>query len=306
MKFLKSNAIKVSFKLIVSIVLLFLIFRFIDLNQAYTELISANIFYILLSVLFLVFPIYFKAIRWKYIVQLFNIHISLARSVIYTFISVAFGNITPGRVGEFIKAKFLVDKTNINYLKSVMTIVIDKIFDILALVLLGLWGFSFLGEIVEGSQYFIYVFALYLLILILIFVYFDKAIALLYRILPGKYKSGYKKLNIKRGFYVKSIVFSLLIWLFIGLQAFFVLKAIGVSPSLYLVMGLIPLMAISSMIPISIGGVGVRELVAISFLLVAGVSVEKSTIFSLFFTLINVVLPTIIGAILHVKEKSIL
>jgi len=306
MKFLKSNAVKIPLKIIVSTLLLLLVFRIINLKQAYTELINANIFYILLSVLFLVFPIYFKAMRWKYIVQLFNTHISLTRSVIYTIISVAFGNITPGRVGEFIKAKFLVDKTDIKYLTSIMTLVIDKIFDILALVLLGLWGLSFLGGVAEETRYFAYAFVLFLLILVLVFAYFDNATALLYRILPSKYKSGYKKLHIKRGFYAKSMAFSLLIWFFISLQAFFVLNAIGVSASLYLVMGLIPLMSISSMLPISIGGIGVRELVAISFLLVVGVSAEKATVFSLLFTLINVVLPTIMGAILHVKEKSTL
>ena len=208
MKLLKSNKFKLILKLIVSIVLLSLIFRFIGIGKIYNELLNTNLYYIALSILFIFFEIFFRAIRWNAIVQIFNKSISVASAMYYTLISIAFGFVTPGRLGEFVKAKYLVDRTNISYLKSFMTVVIDKIFDVMALVFLGLAGFSFFGKEIIKSNYPILALILYILILVLVFVFFDKVLILINNFLPQKYRGNFKNFNIGRGFYAKSIFLS--------------------------------------------------------------------------------------------------
>ena len=135
MRILKSNTLKFIFKLLVSITLLFLIFRFIGVNKVYNELLNANIYYMAAALFLVIFPIFFKAIRWRSIIQIFNKTITIKSSINYTLISIAFSIVTPGRLGEFIKAKYLVDSSNMGYIKSIVTVVIDKIFDIILSIL---------------------------------------------------------------------------------------------------------------------------------------------------------------------------
>lgn len=304
MEFLKSNKLKVMLKSAVSLALLYLIFRFIGINKLYNELLNANLFYILAATFFVIFQIFFKVARWKAIVNVFNKSISLKSSLIYTLISFTFGIITPGRLGEFIKAKYLVEDIKLGPLKSFMTVVIDKIFDGLALILVGLFGLYFFQETFEISRYALYTFFSYILVLALTFIYFDKILELIYHILPKKYKINFKKFSINRKFYIKSLLFSVCIWVISTIQAFFIIKALGIlSLSFFMVMGLITLMAVSSMVPISIGGVGVREVVAISFLLMTGIPAEKSTAFSLIYTFITFGIPAVIGTVLYTKKS---
>ena len=303
MKLLKSNNLKFIFKLTISIVLLFLIFRFIGIDKVYRELLNANPNYILIAAFFIIFEIFFKALRWKTIIKIFNKSISVAVSMKYTLISIAFGFVTPGRLGEFIKAKYLVESTKISYLKSIMTVIIDKIFDFIALILLGLLGFSFLGELIK-PDYFIFAFFFYILILILVFIFFNKVLKLIDLILPTKYKIDFKNFNIDRAVYIKSLLLSFLIWVVLSIQAFFIIKSLGISSiPLYAIMGVVPLMALSSVIPISIGGLGVREVIAMSFFIPLGIPIEKSAMFSLIYTFIGMGISAIIGAILYVNKK---
>jgi|TARA_Y100000310_G_C20702327_1_gene831034 hypothetical protein len=304
MRILKSNTLKFIFKLLVSITLLFLIFRFIGVNKVYNELLNANIYYMAAALFLAIFPIFFKAIRWRSIIQIFNKTITIKSSINYTLISIAFSIVTPGRLGEFIKAKYLVDSSNMRYIKSIVTVVIDKIFDIMTIVLLGLIGLSFLKEIEAFSSFFIYASVFYILVIILILIYFDKVLKLISYILSKKYKNSFEKFTLNRTFYIKGLLFSLLIWITLSTEAFFILKALNfLSPSFYVVISIVPLMALSSMLPISIGGMGVRELISIYFLSVIGIQAEKSVIFSLIYTLVSAGIPAIMGAILYIKGK---
>lgn len=304
MKFLKSNTVKLGLKFIVTTVLIYLVFRYVGVEKVYNELYNLNANYIFLAFLFTFPLIFFKAIRWKGIVSIFNTSIRTGTSVIYTLISIAFAIVTPSRLGEFIKVKYLTDKTRIRYLKSFSTVVIDKGFDIIAMVFLGLLGFSFLDATAKWANLFVAVFFLYLLILVFVFLFFDKFLTFVPYFLPKKYREGFKKIALTRIIYLKSILISLVIWLILSIQAFLILNSLEVKTSLLITITAIPLMALSAIVPISIGGIGVRELIAISFFSLLGVSAEKSAIFSLLYTFISSGIPAIAGAFLHFFYKK--
>tara|TARA_Y100000310_G_C20701447_1_gene830348 strand:+ start:4129 stop:5022 length:894 start_codon:yes stop_codon:yes gene_type:complete len=291
-------------KLTVSIILIFLIFCYIGINKVYNELLNANFYYITAALFAVTFQIILKAIRWKSIIQIFNKTINTKSSINYTLISLAFSIVTPGRVGEFIKAKYLVDKTEIGYLKSISSVVIDKVFDIITVILLGLVGLSFLQQNFLPSDYFVYALAAYIAALISIYIFLGKIHNVITNFLPKKFKESFGKLRITRRFYIRSLIFSLFIWLTLSLQAFFVIKALSVQQvSFYVIVVVVPLMAISSMIPVSLGGLGVREVVAIYFLSLLGVPAEKSAIFSLLYTFLAFGIPAAIGAVLFLRRK---
>lgn len=305
MKFFKSNILKFLIKLTVSSVLLFLIFRFIGLNKVLIEVQNANFFYLAIATFFVIFQILFKAIRWEAIINVLKKSIGIIPSSKYTLISLAFGFITPGRVGEFIKAKYLADKTGLGNLKSFMTVVVDKIYDIIALVLLGLIGACFLQDQIRHSEYIIFGLIASFILIVLGFIYLENFLKIIQKFIPQKYKESLKNFSIDRRFYVKSLFYSILIVVTYVIEAFFILKALGVgSPSIYGIMVVFPLMALSSMLPISIGGIGIREVVAISFFLLLGIPMEKSAIFSLMQVFLSSGIPAILGIFFYLNIKG--
>ena len=304
MKFLNSNIIKFILKLAVSVVLIYLIFKFVGINKVYNELVDINLLYIFISIFFTIFLIIFKAIRWKNIIGMFHTNLNIVSSIRYTLISIGFSLVTPGKVGEFIKVKYLTDKTGIRYLKSFITVVVDKGFDIVAMLFLALLGLSLLNEFADWSHLLISGFIIYLLILILILVFFDNVLKIIPYFLPTRYKGSLKRMVLTRKLYLESIILSLVIWIILSIQAFFIIKSLGVSVSFFMIISVVPLMALSSLIPISIGGIGVREVIAIFFFLLIGVTAEKSTVFSLLYTFITAGIPAITGTFLHLSYKK--
>ncbi|MBW2977072.1 flippase-like domain-containing protein [Candidatus Woesearchaeota archaeon] len=305
-RIIESNTFKIIFKSIVSIALLLLVFRFIGIGKIYNELLNTNLCYIAVSVFFVVFQVLFKAIRWNTIIQIFNRGLGIASSSTYTLIAHAFGIITPGRLGEFIKAKYLADKISIGYLKSFLTVVIDKAFDIATTLLFVLAGFSFLNKEIFFTNYSAFALFLYIFVLVLTFFYLGKILKLISRFIPRKYKNNFKTLKISREIYIKSLFFSILIWATLCIQAFFIIRALNIPQvTFYVILSIVPLMALSSMLPISIGGVGVREIVAIYFFMLFGIPAEKSAIFSLLYTFITFGIPAVIGSVLYIKRMHL-
>src|SRR3989338_11225922 len=146
---------------------------------------------------------------------------------------------------------------------------------------------------------------LYLVILSALFFYPEKLVMAAEFFIPEKYRN---KLNFFSEFnrsHLSSLCISAAIWLFISAAAFFVLKSMDIpSVSLLIVMIAVPLMALSSQLPISFGGVGIRELVAIYLFSIIGIATEKSAVFSLMYTFVSFVVPAIIGAVLYFKVKA--
>ncbi|MEK6876903.1 MAG: lysylphosphatidylglycerol synthase transmembrane domain-containing protein [Nanoarchaeota archaeon] len=305
MKIFKSNKLAIIVKLAVSAAILFFIFRIIGLEKAYSELANANIFYIFVSFAFVFLAILLKSLRWKNIAGLFKATMSLKESLNYTYISLAFGMVTPGRLGEFIKAKYLNDCSKIGIIKSLITVTLDKLFDVAALIGFALIGLSFFDfGIPVPPIFFMILLVLYFVFLSAFFFYPEKLVMAAKFFIPEKYKNKLNFFSEFNRYHLYSFCFSAVIWIFFSFSAFFILKSLGISNTpLLVIIVAVPLMALSSLIPISLGGIGVREAVAISLFLAIGMAVEKSLVFSLIYTFNGFIVPAIIGTFLYLKLK---
>ena len=303
-----SNAARFVLKLGISMALLLAIFNFIGAGKIYDELMNASPYYLVLAAAFVPIQILFKAARWSSIINIFKSKISLKASYAYTLISQSFGIITPGRVGELVKAKFLVDDTGMGYGRSIFTIIIDKAFDVIAGALIALGGLAFIWPKSHAKAFFAAAFIAYLLLMLFSLLFFSKIkkqiLRLILKLLPKKYKANFDGLIMPRMLYAKSLAYSMLILIALSVQGFFVSKALYMDISFFVMLTLIPLMALSSSLPISIGGVGIREIVSISFLSSIGIPAEKSAVLSLLYTFITFGIPAIIGAILFFRRKK--
>ena len=305
MKIFKSDKLAIIVKLTVSAAVLFFIFRIIGLEKLYSELANANIFYVFVSFVFVFLAIFLKSLRWKNIAGLFKAPISIKESLNYTYISLAFGMITPGRVGEFVKAKYLNDKSGIGLVKSLITAALDKAFDVAAMLGLALTGLSLFDFGIPAPPIiFRILLVLYLVILSSLFFFPEKFVVVAKFFVPKKYNNKLDFFSEFSRVHLLSLGLSALVWLFLSIAAFFVLKALAIpSVSLLMVMIAVPLMALSSQLPISFGGVGIRELVAIYLFSAIRIATEKSAVFSLIYTFVSFIVPAIIGAFLYLKVK---
>lgn len=64
------------------------------------------------------------------------------------------GNILPGRVGEFLRPYLLAKKFDLSFSGSLATVVVERIFDILILLVLFVWAFVFHAEVFNSQAVF--------------------------------------------------------------------------------------------------------------------------------------------------------
>ncbi len=305
MKHIKSlNATKFALKLTVSATLLYFIFNYVGISKIYHELSNSKLFYVALGISLVPLQTLFKALRWNLMISIFKSNLGLKSSLAYTLISYAFGIITPGRLGEFVKAKFLVDKKGISYKKSFATVILDKLFDVITVVLAALAGLSFINIGPFNRNFFIITLLIYSLLIAFSLLFFERIKRWAYKLLPQKYSVDLGELHMPVKLYAMSLIHSVLIWAILSLQGFFISKALYMDISFSSMLAIIPLMALSSMVPVSIGGFGIREIIAIYFFAPLGVPPEKSVLFSIINTFVSFGIPAIIGAIIYAGKKK--
>src|SRR3989338_1767647 len=228
----KYSALKFLSKLALSLTLLFFIFHYAGFESIYIELMRVKISYLLLSAPLLIFSMIFMAIRWKNIITIFKKKASAANLMKYTLISFAFGLVTPARLGEFIKVKYLSDDTGLSYANSLITILADKIFDVFASFPIMLIGFLFLKKDLL-SEYSAFALGICILIFTLSLIYFSKFLKSIKKLLPKKYWKKAEMISFTKPVYIKLLCYSFLIWALYIAQAFFITKALSINASFY-------------------------------------------------------------------------
>ena len=125
---------------IVGIILIVSIAYNIDYNKIprlIEVLENINFIYIISASLFMLIFVIIKGIRWNYINKSLNIVIPLEKIIRICFISNIFAIITPGRIGELIKIKFIYP-FNVNKIKLWAGLIGDRIFDLILLLFFGM------------------------------------------------------------------------------------------------------------------------------------------------------------------------
>jgi uncharacterized protein (TIRG00374 family) len=120
--------------IIISILCLYFVFRGIDFTKVFEALQSVNYFYLLLAALVNLSTIWLRAERWKYLLApIKTLHFK--DLVPATMIGFMANNILPARAGEFIRAYMIGKKEQISKTASFATIVIERVFDMVIMLL---------------------------------------------------------------------------------------------------------------------------------------------------------------------------
>jgi hypothetical protein len=192
-------------------------------------------------------------LRWFYILKAYELDIDFKRTFLVVTASWSFVLI-PGRLGDFTRSYFIKDQVPI--VRSVGTIVLEKIMDIIVLLLLVSVGLILLGQ----------------------YAYSLISLAFILAIFVGV--ASFKQLSLKLGmarleffkkitesltppknkrFLIKASLFSTANWLTSIISTYFLFLAFGAHAPLTSVIAYFPITIFAGLLPITIAGIGVRD-----------------------------------------------
>ncbi|HPM59453.1 MAG TPA: lysylphosphatidylglycerol synthase transmembrane domain-containing protein [bacterium] len=298
------------FKAVIAIIVLTMLVRHISIGELKTALLEARIVWIIPAVLLLALNLFFQFKRWEMLVRQVQPR-APKRQILSSLLSgITLGFITPGRVGEFGRA-FFIDGTD--WPKLLGLTLLDKSYAFMTLLFLGLVGMlPYLRREVE--------LLVWMPLIIIALAFFALLFLLLLHppFLAGILKKFRKLWEHRRK--VAQIVSSLeqvpprlavrISLLALGqvftylLQFYLLIRAFSPLPLLRGIQALMATLWVKTMLPISIGDLGVRESAAIYFLGELGVAQAAAFDGSLLLFFINVLLPALAGLILLLRRDA--
>ncbi|MEW6008500.1 MAG: lysylphosphatidylglycerol synthase transmembrane domain-containing protein [Candidatus Omnitrophota bacterium] len=276
---------------IIGIIILVFILKDVDIRLVALNIKDCNLFLLIAAVILETSCIIPKAIKWQVILKALKIKASFFDSLRAYWSGLFFGAITPGKVGDISRVYFL-SKHNPFIVRSIFSVVLDRLSDIVVLLLIGLAvSFFYLNEIKFLNFAILLTLAGLCLSATLMFLkrdfFYSLFMKLLYKFIPKerlwlKVNPNYEILkDIKPINYILVFMYLLLAWAIYFLAYWVLSKALFIEmPFLYLV-GTVTVATIVSLIPISISGLGTRDAAVVFMLSKIGISKTSALSFSL-------------------------
>lgn len=271
-----------------------ILFR-VDIAKSFQIIYNANLWLVFLACT-LVLPITaLKSCRWQYLLKIQNIKsLSFWDTFLIYFVGLFWGNITPGKLGGFSKILYLKEKKH-SLGKSLYSVLFDYLFDLITIVILGCLGMLLFFSIFQEVLIYICIgFGIFLLGLLIYLFKKQKFNNLLkktlFSLIPETYRqktnvniSDFKvalsSLTIAK--FLINLVLSLFIWLFYFFQVYILALALGLEINFFYLAGAIAIASFLSLIPITISGIGTRDLVFVTLFSQFNIIQEKSITLSL-------------------------
>ncbi len=267
------------FKIIVSILLLIILFKFVDLREVFGNLVKVDIKYIILFVLLNFLSIVISTNKWRRLAQAQGFKKSAFFYFKTYFVGVFLNNFFPSFIGGDAYRIFSLNSSQKSIAKASQSVVFDRISGLVTVIFLSAFFGVLLVITRESSDVLnLLVFGSCLVsILIFIFLYFfnSKFIQKILSLFPKKVLEYILSLN--------KLVFSKVGMISIFYSVLFAFEALAFSNYiLFLAFGeiinplsflsVIFLISIISSLPISIGNIGVKEWAYVTLFGIFGIS----------------------------------
>ncbi len=293
--------------LILSLVILSAVIYYADPVVMIEVLSRSNPVPIVFGFLFAFTTMFLGVWKWKILLN----KVSYKELVPIQIFGFALSNFTPGKAAEPAKAVILKMRKGVPISLSLTSIIWERITDVIALLLFSLVA---IGRLSISQNFFvagvISVSVFIVIIAVSITVLYNKGFGKwLFRIvkkfpilkrLPDNFMDVFYTVQIKKRNIIKSQIIALVTWGMIGFVLYFVLIALGVEVSPFLLAGVTSLsimIGIASSLP---GGVGTTEVVMILLLGVLGVETTIATTATIIFRLITIWMVNLSGGVCFV------
>ena len=278
---------------LLGIVVFVIILTQLDFQNIKNQLAQFNWFWLSIYGLGLISMLFFKVLRWRTALNKQNIDFSVSKVYAINAVTSFWGLITPARLGELAKVAF-VQKEGYSFAQSLVSIIIDRLYDFVILILLGASAFVYFVSIINPDFSVIIIILAFALVGVALIFFFKNGLWELLKKIVGfllpaeRYNTLIKEWNIFKTDFGKvfpstvipMLFYSLLAYLCYYVQIYVVALGFGVNVS-FIYLGLCSsLAALISLLPVSIGGLGTREAVFIYLLSKISISSETAVLIS--------------------------
>jgi glycosyltransferase 2 family protein len=303
---------------LIGIALFIFILTRIDLGALFAILSHTNIVFLTLALMVNGIAIILKSQKWKIIVNSVKPDFSLAESTTAFFVGFSFSTITPAKLGDFIKVLYIKDD-RCGLGKCISTIVIDRLIDIILLfsiALIGIYGFSVIYHIeilsismvvliIAGISAGLYIVLHRPLLSTLLRPFFNifipehlkNKVTLYY----GEFFSGLLAFYKDRSRFISSVSIGIISWIPPFIYGYLLALSIGIDTSVLFFVLVIPVISLLDLLPISISGIGTRDVALIFLFGLKGISPEQAVAFSLLYLFMSYWLIALIGAAVYLR-----
>jgi len=254
-----------------------------------------------------------KGSKWRLVITSHGIEFPLLESTKVFLIGVFAGLVTPGRAGDLIRANYL-RRTHNSLSDCLSTVLVDRFIDIGVLAVLG--SFS----IVLLSTFFAPLGVIYVIIVVLLGAYFVFLViffnerlmrTLLKRINRQRLIDFYDKLlTLDKKKILQATILGFIAWVVSTLEAQIIAYSMNLdlylSPVSYgfgFLFLCIPIITFAEILPITISGLGTRELALITLLGLLEIPSELAIAFSLMYVVFAYWIAALVGLLLSIRMK---
>lgn len=279
-------------RLLVSLALLLLVVSRIDVSRALQVLSSARLELIAFVILFGLGGRFFAALRWYILIRAMDSDAPYLRLVRLTFIGMFLNFLPAGSIAVEVGRVYGLSRTTDDLAGSFASVLVERIFGFVALVLVGLIGLTFAPPGVPPVLTDLAWVGFVLIAAVAWAVMSTSVRGALDRLLervgldPARDRLAklYRRLDTMRsrpGLLAWSMLAALFNTSFRIVPAWLIAIALGIDVSLPQLFVIVPIINLAAQVPISVAGLGVREVGWVALLGVAGVPPSDAVLLSL-------------------------
>jgi glycosyltransferase 2 family protein len=293
MKALAKKVFGFTFRIGLSIILLGFLFRQVDEKKMFEIVMNANHSLLLVALGILLLNYILSVYRWSMLLRAVDINIPLKRTIISFSGGLFFNLFLPSTIGgDFMRSIDMA--THTRQTKEVLaTVFLDRLSGYVGLVIFTLASLALGWHLVADPAVITPVLIVVLILVGLLLVLFDKAsYKLINRILSspnaGKLRELITNLHYeihifrhKKKILIKNILISVLIQTIAPVSYYLTALALGIKIDIMYFMVFLPIIGAITLLPISIGGLGLREATVVYFFAKAGLCRDMAFTMSL-------------------------
>ena len=267
-----------------------LLVRF-DTRRLLHAISTADGSFILIAMIGMVPLIAIKTVRWQAVLRAQQVYFPFLPAFSAYFGSLFIGYLTPGRLGEFVKAAHVSRQDRVSFGQAFSTVLADRLFDLYALLLVG--GAA-LANMTTGNL-FVAVAGPALLLTLGLIAFLNRSTFGWFRGVASRFGSAAGRLStlgrwvsdtrdglrqLTPGWLLLAIGLTALAYLLFYGQCYLLALALSLPIDIIRISMAVALGSLVTLIPISISGLGTREAVIVAYLGNAGVAPEAALGFS--------------------------
>lgn len=283
-------------------------------DELYQQVSNIDIYWIAVALICMTASNLLGSIQWNLILRNIDISLPLKRTLAFYYTGLFFNNFLLSFVGGDVMRIYDISKSSERKSEAVSTVLLDRLIGLVTLCLFAVAATLYTVGSLSSKYLAVIVLSIFLLISLTVFFFYSKSFAKKFeavgrRILPEKIvvKIGeiYNAINYYRGrifLLIWPIVISVFVQSLRIIVHYFTAKALGFDVEVVYFFLIIPIIALVITLPVSIGGIGLREYFGALLFPFAGISSATGVIVETLAYIVNIIC-SLPGAISFVFRK---